>query len=82
MPNLKFRPPLVPLHTRVTGARYPYLIRPYVIRPDTINKMTLRRIHGQIHYFAWHSPIKNAEKWRRIEKKFLRQHKTADDNWL
>lgn len=77
---VKFRPqcwyPPYQLKSKLDGSWKNYNFEEYYTwnRPMTINRKTLLKIHGQLHYFAEHAPLPVQKKWASAERRFSAKH--------
>lgn len=73
---LKFRPqnwyPQYQLKSKLDGSWKNHNFVEYYIwdRPMLINRRTLLKIHGQLHYLAHHAPLSVQKKWASAERRF------------
>ena len=62
--------------TRIRGYWDSCTFEKYYIwdRPMPINRKTLLKIHGQLHYLAHHAPLPVQKKWEPAERRFSAKH--------
>jgi hypothetical protein len=77
---LKFRPqywyPVYQLQSKRDRSWENYNFEKYYSwdRPIPINRKTLLKIHGQLHYLAHHAPLRVQKKWESAERRFSAKH--------
>jgi hypothetical protein len=78
--TIRFRPqyfcPIFKLKSKLRGQWENYAFEKYYgwESPTTINRKTLMKIYGQLHYLAYHAPLPIQSKWASAERRFADKH--------
>jgi hypothetical protein len=78
--TIRFRPqhfcPIFKLNSKLRGAWKNYAFEKYYgwDSSPTINRKTLMKIHGELHYLSEHAPLPVQSKWQSAYRRFSARH--------